>query len=63
MAKKFAHRHNKDGSYDSICLYCFLTVATEVQEGQLSEPEQEHSCYEMQEANQQSEAVGRLRRA
>ena len=24
----FPHRHNRDGSYDSICLKCFATVSS-----------------------------------
>ena len=31
----FTHRHNLDGTYDSICRCCFRTVATACDEGSL----------------------------
>jgi hypothetical protein len=40
----FAHRHNQDGSYDSICVKCFATIATERVEEMLAESEQKHVC-------------------
>jgi len=41
---KFAHRHNLDGTYDSICKECFKTVATEGQEADLRTAENAHVC-------------------
>ena len=41
---RFAHRHNKNGSWDSICKTCFRTVATENHEGELTHPEERHIC-------------------
>ena len=40
----FQHRLNNDGSYDSICQSCFLTVATECADSALEELEFGHSC-------------------
>jgi hypothetical protein len=40
----FPHRHNDDGSHDSICLGCFATVATVQDEAQLSIHEIAHVC-------------------
>jgi hypothetical protein len=39
----FPHRKNCDGSYDSICLTCFETVATGTPE-ELVKREKEHVC-------------------
>jgi len=40
----FPHRHNSDGSFDSICAKCFATVANSKLEGELEEPEKQHVC-------------------
>jgi len=40
----FAHRHNEDGTVDSICRRCFLTVATGRTEEELKEAEIIHVC-------------------
>jgi len=45
-ALKFPHRHNRDGSYDSICSRCFVTVATSYNEAELLAHEQKHVCLE-----------------
>jgi len=42
----FKHRHNPDGSWDSICLKCYLTVETAMQEDDLAEMERSHDCVE-----------------
>ena len=42
--KKFAHRANRDGTFDSICLQCFRTVASSANEAELGGPEGEHVC-------------------
>ena len=39
---RFTHRQNPDGSYDSICMFCFLTAATSSTEDQLARLEQGH---------------------
>ena len=41
---KFAHRENYDSSFDSICLSCYLTIATAENEAMLSDMERSHSC-------------------
>lgn len=45
-ALKFPHRHNRDGSYDSICSRCLVTVATSYKESELLAHEQKHVCLE-----------------
>jgi hypothetical protein len=40
----FAHRHNADGTYDSICLKCYATAARAKKEESLSSPESAHVC-------------------
>lgn len=40
----FAHRENKDGSVDAICLGCFQTVATAQLEHELIAKEANHRC-------------------
>ncbi len=40
----FRHRHNHDGSWDSICLKCFRTVWTSEKEDDLKWNEQSHNC-------------------
>jgi hypothetical protein len=42
--KAFPHRHNLDGSYDSICTRCFATVATVRKEEDLRGHEAIHRC-------------------
>jgi hypothetical protein len=42
--KEFPHRHNRDGSFDSICPKCFVTVDTRDVEGQLQLAEKVHNC-------------------
>ena len=43
-AKEFAHRCNADGSFDSICLFCFHTVGTTMTELELRPFEEQHNC-------------------
>jgi hypothetical protein len=38
------HRRNTDGSYDSICPICFITIATAQRARDLEEPERAHTC-------------------
>jgi hypothetical protein len=40
----FPHRHNSDGSHDSICAKCFLTVASVKDEAELIQFEHDHVC-------------------
>ena len=40
----FSHRHNEDGSHDSICTVCFQTVATDENEEKLRPYENGHVC-------------------
>ena len=41
---EFAHRVNLDGTIDSICLYCFRTVATAHDESALLFHQAQHVC-------------------
>ena len=41
---RFPHRHNRDGSHDSICISCYATVASVRDEADLAEHEQGHLC-------------------
>lgn len=40
----YAHRQNEDGTFDSICVYCFRTIAAANREGDLAEDERRHTC-------------------
>lgn len=40
----FPHRHNKDGTFDSICLKCFATVASHMTQEELVELDKNHIC-------------------
>ena len=40
----FPHRRNTDGSFDSICLECLLTVANVQNETDLAEYDEYHIC-------------------
>ncbi len=44
MNVAYAHRHNRDGSIDSICKTCFATVARVQDAGTLTEHERTHCC-------------------
>src|SRR3954452_16683815 len=41
---QFPHRHNTDGSFDSICPRCVITIATAMDESDLSHSEAVHEC-------------------
>ena len=43
-ARFFPHRRNKDGTFNSICLNCFATVASNMTEEELKEQDKEHVC-------------------
>jgi len=40
----FPHRRNPDGSFDSICLDCLLTIASRQTEDELIAAERAHVC-------------------
>jgi hypothetical protein len=40
----YPHRRNKDGTFDSICLKCFLTVAHTETEAELLAYDRVHVC-------------------
>jgi hypothetical protein len=40
----FPHRHNKDGSFDSICTTCFATVASAQLDAELAVYDRKHVC-------------------
>ncbi len=41
---KYAHRINEDGSLDSICPRCFITIANSTWEADLERMETAHIC-------------------
>jgi hypothetical protein len=41
---KFAHRPNRDGSFDSICARCFRTISNSWNEADLDQAERDHVC-------------------
>lgn len=44
MTGNYAHRCNVDGSFDSICLHCFQTVALASIDAALAQNEMAHRC-------------------
>jgi hypothetical protein len=40
----YTHRHNSDGTFDSICMSCFQTVGHEIRECDLAAAEAIHKC-------------------
>jgi len=44
MKSLFAHRHTADNKYDSVCLQCYQTIATEGTERELDKAERIHLC-------------------
>jgi len=42
--EQFVHRLNDDGTIDSICRECFVTVAKSVWEAVLEREERKHKC-------------------
>jgi len=47
LRPSFPHRHNPDGTHDSICTVCFATVATVQKEWELASHESAHVCEPM----------------
>ena len=44
VPRKFPHRKNHDGTYDSICPVCAVTVASKANEDELFVYERKHVC-------------------
>jgi hypothetical protein len=42
----FSHRHDANGSHDSVCTRCYVTVATAQNESELASHESAHICDE-----------------
>jgi hypothetical protein len=61
MTENYAHRRNADGSFDTICLHCFRTVASSPTGAALAESETEHRCpaRDLQIFQQSGPGVGR----
>jgi hypothetical protein len=47
FSQKFPHRHNPDGTHDSICTRCLATIATVTVETDLALHESGHVCHPM----------------
>jgi hypothetical protein len=54
----FPHRLNRDGSYDSLCLKCFMTIANKKTSAELDEHDRNHVC---DESSLKSALLSRLR--
>lgn len=52
---QFVYRTNPDNTIDSICAFCFLTVATAENRADLHQPESAHEC--MKQILQQHEVT------
>ena len=44
LTSHFPHRHNRDGSHDSIWTRCFLTIASAKDKAELVKCEHDHVC-------------------
>ena len=40
----YFHRHNRDGTHDSICTGCYITIVTASEESHLPKIEDAHVC-------------------
>lgn len=58
---EFPRRHNHDGTIDSICPHCFVTVGTSTWESDLDRMEAVHVC-EATRLKHFEEQSGRLRK-
>jgi len=45
--RAFPHRSNSDGTFDSICTICFMTIATTEFEADLAASERKHVCLDI----------------
>ena len=61
VSPAFAHRHNQDGTWDSICPKCFFIVATEKTEKGLLPHEQNHDCEVLIKAKRRAGVLEPLR--
>ena len=62
----YSHTQNDNGSFNTRCLYCFLTIASSVEsEQELDQVEANHFCPEkalaLLNAQEQAEAVHAMR--
>lgn len=48
--RDYAHRDNRNGTTDSICMYCYATIATARNPKDLEAAEARHSCSRKREA-------------
>jgi len=60
FAAAFAHRHNFDGTWDSICPKCFYTIATEATEEGLLMHERRHDCAALMKSRMRAGIRGRI---
>ena len=44
LGNRFHHKHNKNGTHESVCGMCFMTVTTVSEESELSHFEDAHIC-------------------
>ena len=56
----FPHRHNADGTYDSICPNCYRTTAKQGLESNLAQFEQTHRCLRRRRSARVSGVINRL---
>jgi hypothetical protein len=61
LRRSFPHRHNADGSYDSICTVCFATVATVENECELPSHESAHVCRPLDHYPAHSKSVATIK--
>jgi hypothetical protein len=54
------HRRNRDGSYDSICLTCFATIAAGKSEAELWRHDRMHVCVPATLSQREFEAARRM---
>jgi len=54
----FKHRHNREGTWDSICVKCYLTVATAANEEGLCTAEEAHDCVKLWETKTSPRDIG-----
>ncbi len=55
----FRHRHNMRGETDSICCECVLTVASAIDEHQLTSSEEAHVCHPFRGLELNPDQLGR----
>ena len=60
VSPAFAHRHNLDGTWDSICPTCFFTIATELTEEGLFVQELDHDCELLRKEKRKARTLEKL---